>query len=369
MVDAGGTTIGIVATDARCWQGAGRKLAQMAHDGLARSINPVHTLADGDTMFALATGASGKAAHPTLLGAIAAEVTARAPCCAQSGRRRVWTIPACRRYPRRATSVARPPMTNLETSMSDTYVLVHGAWHTGKELEPAAEHAQTGHTVHCPTLAGNRPGDDRNRIGLEDAAQSLAQFLREHDLRDVRLAGHSYGGMVISRAQALVPDRIRRLVYVNAFVPLPGECSTTWSRRSTSGSSTASRRRTTARSCCPSRSGARPSSTTPTWRSRPRLRAAQPAPVQTFTDKIVLPQALAELQIGKSYVNCQQDVALPHTCRGTRGCRSGWDCSASSNARAATRSGSPTRRRSRARSSLPGATERRAGRRRWPRQP
>ena len=48
--------------------------------------------------------------------------------------------------------------------MSDTYVLVHGAWHTGAELEPAAAHIRKfGHTVHCPTLTGNRPDDDRSR--------------------------------------------------------------------------------------------------------------------------------------------------------------------------------------------------------------
>jgi L-aminopeptidase/D-esterase-like protein len=50
----------------------------MAHAGLARSINPVHTASDGDALFALATGGSGKAGHLTVLGALAAEVTARA---------------------------------------------------------------------------------------------------------------------------------------------------------------------------------------------------------------------------------------------------------------------------------------------------
>ena len=97
--------------------------------------------------------------------------------------------------------------------MSDTYVLVHGAWHTGKEIEPAAEHIRKlGHSVHCPTLAGNRAGDDRSRIGLMDAVQSLCDFLRERDLKDVRLVGHSYGGMVISKAVELMPERIKRLV-------------------------------------------------------------------------------------------------------------------------------------------------------------
>jgi pimeloyl-ACP methyl ester carboxylesterase len=108
--------------------------------------------------------------------------------------------------------------------MTDTYVLVRGAWHTGAELEAAAVHIRKlGHTVHCPTLAGNRPDDDRSRIGLMDAARSLESFLKEKNLSGVRLVGHSYGGMVISQLMELAPERVSRLVYVNAFVPNPGE--------------------------------------------------------------------------------------------------------------------------------------------------
>ena len=79
LLDAGSaTTIGVVATDAVLTKAQATKLAQMSHDGLARCIDPVHTLLDGDTMFALATGASGRSADITLLGALAAEATARA---------------------------------------------------------------------------------------------------------------------------------------------------------------------------------------------------------------------------------------------------------------------------------------------------
>lgn len=72
------TTIGVIATDARLDKAGANKLAQMAHDGLARCINPVHTQADGDTLFALATGSSSVTPSLTLLGALAAEVTALA---------------------------------------------------------------------------------------------------------------------------------------------------------------------------------------------------------------------------------------------------------------------------------------------------
>jgi L-aminopeptidase/D-esterase-like protein len=50
------TTIGVVATDARLNKAQARKIAQMAHDGLARAIRPAHTMFDGDTIFCLATG-------------------------------------------------------------------------------------------------------------------------------------------------------------------------------------------------------------------------------------------------------------------------------------------------------------------------
>ena len=72
------TTIGLVATDAVLDKAQARKLAQMAHDGFARSIDPVHTLYDGDTIFALATGATGVRADPTVLGVAASLVTAAA---------------------------------------------------------------------------------------------------------------------------------------------------------------------------------------------------------------------------------------------------------------------------------------------------
>ena len=72
------TTLGVVATDAALTKAQANKVAQMAHDGLARSINPVHTMTDGDTLFALATGASGLPGNVTLIGALAAEVMAQA---------------------------------------------------------------------------------------------------------------------------------------------------------------------------------------------------------------------------------------------------------------------------------------------------
>ena len=65
-----------MATNARLTKEQANKVAQMAHDGLARAVRPAHTMFDGDTIFALATGQVSASA--TLVGALAAEVTAEA---------------------------------------------------------------------------------------------------------------------------------------------------------------------------------------------------------------------------------------------------------------------------------------------------
>jgi len=72
------TTIGVVATDMRLSKEQANRLADVAHDGLARAIRPVHTQMDGDTMFALATGQMDREVNFVKLCAAAAEVTARA---------------------------------------------------------------------------------------------------------------------------------------------------------------------------------------------------------------------------------------------------------------------------------------------------
>ncbi|GKS77591.1 P1 family peptidase [Acidovorax sp. SUPP950] len=72
------TTIGVIATDAVLTKAQAHRLAVSGHDGLARSINPVHTQLDGDTLFTLATGATGRHAGMLVLATMAAEAVARA---------------------------------------------------------------------------------------------------------------------------------------------------------------------------------------------------------------------------------------------------------------------------------------------------
>jgi L-aminopeptidase/D-esterase-like protein len=72
------TTIGVVATNAKLTKVQAEKMAQMAHDGYARAISPVHTPGDGDTIFSVATGTWNGDANYGQVGALAAEAMADA---------------------------------------------------------------------------------------------------------------------------------------------------------------------------------------------------------------------------------------------------------------------------------------------------
>jgi L-aminopeptidase/D-esterase-like protein len=74
---SGNTTIGIVATNANLTKAQVNKLAQMAHNGIARAVYPAHTPHDGDTLFALATGLYLGEADLTLIGTLAANAVAQ----------------------------------------------------------------------------------------------------------------------------------------------------------------------------------------------------------------------------------------------------------------------------------------------------
>jgi len=107
-----------------------------------------------------------------------------------------------------------------------TFVLVHGAWQstgTWDRLIPLLE--MRGHTVITPVLSG---------LGTDECRLSPDITLRQH-VEDVSgelpglagqviLVGHSYAGMIISGVAETNPDRVRRLVFLDAFLPEDGQC-------------------------------------------------------------------------------------------------------------------------------------------------
>jgi len=119
-----------------------------------------------------------------------------------------------------------------------TFVLVHGGnmsaetWNrlSGKNRYPPGMHLgprywedtaaflrDHGHTVLSPAL-----GDEFTH-SLSDHIARVCDLITENDLRGIILAGHSYGGFVITSVAARLPKRVRNLVYLDSALPEPGE--------------------------------------------------------------------------------------------------------------------------------------------------
>jgi len=107
-----------------------------------------------------------------------------------------------------------------------TYVLVHGGGHGGwcySRVRPFLIAA--GHDVYAPTLTGlgERAHLMRADIDLDFHIGDVVSLLQFEDLRDVILVGHSYGGMVITGVADRIPERIKALAYLDAFIPRDGQ--------------------------------------------------------------------------------------------------------------------------------------------------
>ncbi|GGW81857.1 alpha/beta fold hydrolase [Streptomyces lomondensis] len=107
-----------------------------------------------------------------------------------------------------------------------TYLLVHGAWHSGRCWERVVPLlASAGHRVLAPSLTGY--GDTAHllsrEVGLDTHVDDIVDLIAAENLTEVILVGHSYAGLVISSAANRVPDRIAHLVYLDAMVPEDGE--------------------------------------------------------------------------------------------------------------------------------------------------
>jgi pimeloyl-ACP methyl ester carboxylesterase len=106
------------------------------------------------------------------------------------------------------------------------YVLVHGAWGGSwcwKRIRRALQ--ARGHEVFTPTLSGvgERSHLLSKQVDLQTHIADVVNLFRWEELSDVILCGHSYGGCVVTGAADQVADRIRALVYVDAFVPENGQ--------------------------------------------------------------------------------------------------------------------------------------------------
>ena len=107
-----------------------------------------------------------------------------------------------------------------------TFVLVHGAW-TGSFGWNKVRRllAAQGHDVFTPSLTGlgERAHLTSPQIGLSTHIQDVVNAVWYEDLREITLVGFSYGGMVVSGALDHLGERVKHLVYLDAFVPADGQ--------------------------------------------------------------------------------------------------------------------------------------------------
>ena len=193
-----------------------------------------------------------------------------------------------------------------------TFVLVHGSWHDGSAWEPVRAYlAEKGHRAFNPTIAGHGTGVDKN-VNHAQCTQSIIDFILEQDLRDLVLLGHSFGGTILSQVAPALPERIRRLIFWNAFVcedgnslldEVPGYYRALFAELVAQSSDNTV------------------SLPFPIWREAfindAGLELAQaayarlsPEPYQPFCDKLDM-KPFHALDIPRSFLNCTEDIALP----------------------------------------------------------
>jgi pimeloyl-ACP methyl ester carboxylesterase len=192
-----------------------------------------------------------------------------------------------------------------------TYVLVHGAWHYGELWHETAEALRAkGHVVHHPTIGGNEADADL-RTNHAQACAPVIDYIVTHDLRDIVLLGHSYGGTVISKVAEATAERVKRMIYWNAFVVQDGNCLLDECPPPLAQALVALAEERGDGGCV---------LPFPVWRelfiqdaslemAEKAYSLLRPHPIATFTDKLDLSKFYS-LEIPKSYINCTEDMTL-----------------------------------------------------------
>ncbi|MEJ0089209.1 MAG: alpha/beta fold hydrolase [Limisphaerales bacterium] len=129
-----------------------------------------------------------------------------------------------------ARSETNPPASSGSSGKKSTYVLVHGAWGGGWDWKHMDQLLTAdGNTVYRATLTGmgEHSNISNTNIDLDTHIQDVVNVILWEDLHDVVLVGHSYGGMVITGVADRIPDRIRRVIYLDALLPENGDSADT----------------------------------------------------------------------------------------------------------------------------------------------
>ncbi len=193
-----------------------------------------------------------------------------------------------------------------------TFVLVHGAWHEGGAWRETIRHLESkGHSAFAPTIAGQGKGAKRD-VNHAVCTKSIVDAIVGKDFRDFVLVGHSFGGTIIAKVAEAIPERIRRLVFLTAFVlgdgkslvdELPPETAKAFAHLAqASGDNTVTLPFVVFRE---------------QFINDVSLETAQrvyeelaPQPYQPLIDRLEM-KKFYSLPTPKSYINCSEDIALP----------------------------------------------------------
>jgi pimeloyl-ACP methyl ester carboxylesterase len=110
----------------------------------------------------------------------------------------------------------------MSAAASKIFLVCHGAWSAGwawKKMHPLMQAA--GHRLITPTYTGlgERVHLANPSIDLDSHIEDVMNVIKYEDLRDIVLVGHSYGGMVATGVADRARDKVKQLIYIDAFVP------------------------------------------------------------------------------------------------------------------------------------------------------
>src|SRR5437867_7153505 len=114
----------------------------------------------------------------------------------------------------------------MSATPSKTFLVCHGAWSAGwawKKMHPLMQAA--GHRLVTPSYTGlgERAHLAHPAINIDTHIEDMLNVIKYEDLRDIVLIGHSYGGMVATGVADRARDKVKQLIYVDAFVPQDGQ--------------------------------------------------------------------------------------------------------------------------------------------------
>lgn len=194
------------------------------------------------------------------------------------------------------------------------FVLIHGGWHVGSCWDGVVDElARLGHQAYAPTLAGHGNGVEKHGMTHAILTQSAVDFVLEHGICDFVLVGHSFGGSIIQKMVEQLEDRVRRLVFQNAFVLNDGQClfdeNPAHYRELGEAMAAESDDDTFMLPFEMCRevffNAVDYEAAHSMWKS-----LFSPQPTQPFRDKLDL-KKFYSLDIPRSYLNCTEDIALP----------------------------------------------------------